>query len=257
MPASAQTIQFKKLNIETLEARLKQPPLKNKDRKTALQEFFLESGCKEGQFQEQPIKGEKLPNLICTLPGELDSIIIVGAHYDSAGHGQGAVDNWSGAALLPSLFESLSAVSRHHTYVFVGFYGEEEGLIGSEFYVKQIPKDRLSKIAAMINMDCLGLTSTKVEENRSDRRLLNILANLANQFKLPIAGVNVDQVGITDSYSFLRRKVPVVSFHSVTQQNLRVLHSNWDTFKAINMSDYYDTYRLITLYLAALDVTLN
>jgi Zn-dependent M28 family amino/carboxypeptidase len=40
------------------------------------------------------------------MPGESDSEIIVGGHFDFVDHGQGIVDDWSGVALLPSLYEA-------------------------------------------------------------------------------------------------------------------------------------------------------
>ncbi|HVV44189.1 MAG TPA: hypothetical protein VHC72_03265 [Bryobacteraceae bacterium] len=41
------------------------------------------------------------------------------------------MDDWSGTALLPSLYEALKLKSRHHTFLFIAFAGEEDGLIGS------------------------------------------------------------------------------------------------------------------------------
>jgi hypothetical protein len=45
--------------------------------------------------------------------------------------------------------------------------------------------------------------------------------------------------------------------HSLTPQTLHILHSADDNMKALQMDDYYDTYRLLALYLALLDVTLD
>jgi hypothetical protein len=48
-----------------------------------------------------------------------------------------------------------------------------------------------------------------------------------------------------------------VTIHSVTQDTLRILHSPRDRFSAIHLDDYYDTYRLISAYLAYLDQVLG
>ena len=71
--------------------------------------------------------------------------------------GDGVVDNWSGASLLPSLYQSLKTELRTHSYIFIGFAGEEGGEIGSRFYVQQMSKEEVAATDAMVNMDTLGL----------------------------------------------------------------------------------------------------
>ena len=105
--------------------------------------------------------------LFRSLPGSTPQVIVVGAHFDHVSEGDGVVDNWSGASLLPSLFQSLMGSARKHTFIFVAFTGEEEGLLGSAFYVKQLSKDQLSNIEAMINLDSLGLGPTEVWVSQS------------------------------------------------------------------------------------------
>ncbi|MDT5158866.1 MAG: hypothetical protein QOH51_3223 [Acidobacteriota bacterium] len=96
--------------------------------------------------------------------------IVIGAHYDHLGRGgegslapregeihHGADDNASGTAgllELARLFSNERARVRR-TLVFIAFSGEEEGLIGSSFYV-QNPLRPLEQTVAMINMDMIG-----------------------------------------------------------------------------------------------------
>ncbi|MGZ4822629.1 MAG: M28 family metallopeptidase, partial [Terriglobales bacterium] len=196
------------------------------------------------------------PNVICVLPGELPAEIVVGAHFDHADLGEGVVDNWSGASLLPDLLESLKAIPRRHTFVFVGFTAEERGLRGSEYYAQHLTPEQLKGIEAMINIDSVGMTPTKVWVSHSDPRLVTLLGHVAKEMKLPVSGVNVENVGSADSESFAKRHVPVITFHSVTQEKLRVLHSAQDNMRAISLPDYYATYKLVAAYLAACDVLL-
>lgn len=250
----AQTISIFQLNHDVIETRLMQFSPKNEDRKTRLQQLFESAGCPADHLQEQKVQDLKLPNIICTLPGKTDSIIIVGAHYDyDSNYGNGVIDNWSGASLLPSLLESLHNVSRNHTYVFIGFSGEERGLVGSRYYVKQLHKDQKSKIRAMVGLDCLGLGGTEVELNRGDKGLIKLLNFVANGTNLPLVGMNVERVGMTDAYSFMDAKIPAVSIHTLTDDTLGILHSLRDRIDAIKMENYYDTYLLVAYYLAALD----
>jgi putative aminopeptidase FrvX len=109
----------------------------------------------------------------------------------------------------------------------------------------------------MVDLDSLGMTSTKIWLNGSDRNFAEMLNALAAAMKLPLQVVNTERVGTTDSAPFAEKKIPTVSLHSLTQENLRVLHPNRDTLDAVNMGDYYATYRLVTAYLTYLDAKLD
>src|ERR1700732_4169024 len=125
--ALAQTVRFKPVPREVVETRLGQYTGNDHAREAALRKMFAEAGCDDQYLSEQPVKGSKLPNVICTLPGSSDKVIIVGAHFDHVADGDGVVDNWGGASLLPSLYEAVKIEPRKHTYVFIGFTDEEQG----------------------------------------------------------------------------------------------------------------------------------
>jgi Zn-dependent M28 family amino/carboxypeptidase len=114
------------------------------------------------------------PNVVGVLPGsdpKLEGeVIVIGAHYDHLGRGgegslaaregevhHGADDNASGVAGLLELARIFSHERERmrRTVLFVAFAGEEEGLIGSSFYV-QNPARPLAQTVAMINMDMIG-----------------------------------------------------------------------------------------------------
>jgi aminopeptidase YwaD len=97
--------------------------------------------------------------------------IVIGAHYDHLGHGgadslaaregeihHGADDNASGTAgvlELARLFATQQQPRPRRTIVFIAFSGEEEGLLGSNYYVNH-PIVPLANTVAMINMDMIG-----------------------------------------------------------------------------------------------------
>lgn len=255
--ALGQQLHFEKLEPSVIEARLKTNRENDIDRAAQLKQLFTEAGC-QGQQAEQAVKGDKLPNVICTLPGSTDHTIIVGAHFDHTGAGKGIIDNWTGAALLASLYQSLRTGPRRHTFIFVGFSGEERGLKGSRSYVKQMSQEQVSKTSAMVNMDSLALAPTKIWVSYSDVGLVRSLWRIADSMQLTVAGVNVDPAAAsTDSVSFSDRKIPAITVHSVTQETVGVLHSTKDDWEAVKLNEYYDTYHLMTAYLAYLDVTLD
>ncbi len=96
--------------------------------------------------------------------------IVIGAHYDHLGRGgegslapregeihHGADDNASGVAGVLELARIFNSQRPrpHRTIVFITFSGEEEGLLGSNYYVNH-PVIPLAKTVAMINMDMIG-----------------------------------------------------------------------------------------------------
>jgi hypothetical protein len=135
----------------------------------------------------EPIKGRTLAldvnvnrlespsyNIVGILPGSdpklKNEAIVLGAHYDHLGRGgegslasregeihHGADDNASGTAALIELARRLSTQGPRprRTIVFIAFSGEEEGLIGSSYYVNH-PVVPLANTIAMINMDMIG-----------------------------------------------------------------------------------------------------
>jgi Peptidase family M28 len=250
-PTGASTqAQYFLLDKEVILARLQKAPRKDTEREMELGKMFRAVGC---QPAEQPVKHLRQPNIICILPGTSDSVILVGAHFDHADEGDGIIDDWSGAALLPSLYQTLAGASRSHTLVFVGFAGEEQGMVGSEFYAKQLTPEQRKNTVAMVNLECLGVSPTKIWMSHSERSLVNLLWGVAQFLQLPLSAVDVDKVGTTDSESFAHYKIPRITIHSITQETWPLLHSKGDNIKAIQSNLYYDSYRLIAAYLAVLD----
>ena len=198
----------------------------------------------------------KAPNLICTLKGASETVIVVGAHFDLVEAGDGVVDNWTGASLLPSLYQGLASEARRHTFRFVAFSGEEKGLVGSRAYVRELDKTKERDIA-MVNMDTLGLGESLVWTSRADPKLVRLIAVAADALKLPVSGMNLEEVGTADSESFTQNKIPAITIHSLTAETLTILHSKKDKIEQVRSEEYYRSYRLILAYLALLDQTLE
>jgi hypothetical protein len=252
--ATADTLGFSLMSREVVEARLGEYGGTNSQRGATLKRLFVEAGCGE-HLSEQPFKGSKAPNVICTLPGDSDRTLIVGGHFDRVTVGDGVADNWSGASLLPSLYQVIRTEPRKHTYIFIGFADEERGLRGSNFYARQMTPEQVAATDAVVNMDVLGLTSPNVWASRSDKRLTLALHYVAMLLDVPLSNVNFELVGSTDSESFAKRKIPRITVHSLTQksEDAGILHSPKDKLSVIRLDDYYATYRLLSAYLVFLD----
>ena len=244
---------FDLLPAATIQQRLETVPSQLPERRARLESLLREAGC--DLLTTLAVPHSQVPDVICTLPGTDPEAgtIVLGAHYDYEAPGAGAVDDWSGAALLPSLYQSLKAQPRRHRLVFIGFAAEEGGLLGSRAYVHKLAKPERSQVRAMVNLECLGLSPPVVWASRADKRLLAAYFAAARALGIPPAGVNVDRVGDDDSHPFLDAKIPVLTIHSVTPETFRILHSRADQVAVIHPRDYYDAYRVAATFLAYID----
>lgn len=255
--SDAVTIEIHSLAPSVIQARLELVTPNMIERRARLESLFREVGCDGEYLTEKPVPHLKDPNLVCVLPGTTSTMIVVGGHYDLVSKGMGAVDDWSGAVMLPSLYQSLKSKARRDTFVFIAFAGEEGGLLGSRAYVKQLSAEERKLIHAMINLECMGTSPPKVWASRADKRLLAFYAHLAPGIGIKAEASNVERIGDDDSHPFLDAKIPVITIHSVTQDTFPILHTPADRLKAIHADDYYDAYRLSANYLALLDQTVD
>jgi Zn-dependent M28 family amino/carboxypeptidase len=251
---AGETLLFSPVSREVIEARLGRYKGGDQQREVALKEMFKEVGCDGERLSEQKVEGYKLPNVICTLPGTSDRVVIVGAHYDHAEIGEGVIDNWSGASLLPSLYQAVKGAPRTHSFIFIGFSSEERGLRGSRYYAEEMTKEQVAATSAMVNLDTLGLGPAEVWTSHSDKNLTDALLYIAGKMKIPAARMDLERVG-ADSMPFEKKSIPSITIHSLTAEtwNAGILHSLKDNSSAMRMDDYYQTYRLLAAYLAYLD----
>ena len=227
-------------------------------------------------------------NVIGILPGSdpklKDETIVIGAHYDHLGRGgegslapregeihHGADDNASGVAgvlELARLFRSQELRPRR-TIVFMAFSGEEEGLLGSNYYVSH-PIVPLANTVAMINMDMIGrmkdnklivggvgtasgwrdligaanhlpapaiiATTANASSPSSIRAALgiDIKASAENKKEQFLLTLSEDGYGPSDHSSFYAKQVPVLFFWTGTHEDY---HKPSDTADKINYID--------------------
>jgi hypothetical protein len=173
--------------------------------------------------------------------------IIIGAHYDHLGRGgegslaskpgeihHGADDNASGTAGLIELARlfSVQTPKLKRTLIFIAFGGEEEGLLGSNYYVNH-PLAPLTNTVGMINMDMIG--------RMKDRKLIIGGVGTAKEWRGMIEPeksfaltLNEDGVGPSDHSSFYLKQVPVLFFWTGTHNDY---HKPSDTWDKINYTD--------------------
>jgi len=248
----AQKVQFTPAEKAAVLERMKAIPETNAARALALKELFSNAGCNGKSLVEQKVDGVDTPNIICRLGTEEGDTVIVGAHYDRNSSAQRPLDNWSGAAILPALYQSLRSRKRSHNFVFVAFADSGINTAGAAFFVKHLSQTQLDHTESMINVDALGLSPIKVWSAHSDKDLVHDLIVMVYALKLSASQIDIAAAGATDSDPFASRHIPQITIHSLTQQNVTT-----GATTQFRPNNYYDTYRLLCGYLAYLDQTLK
>jgi len=207
-------------------------------------EEFKAAGLQPGgvngtYYQPFDAKGSATQNIIAVLPGETDDVIVIGAHMDHLGARRGTVyygadDNASGTTGLVTMAKAFakSPIKLKRTLVFISFSGEELGLLGSLFYVKN-PTVPMAKIKFMVNMDMIGYShnalniigvETTLEGDRFARDLIS-KTGITPTFLASVAQ------GGSDHMPFEKLGVPVGVFHTGLHDNY---HQPTDTVEKID-----------------------
>lgn len=205
----------------------------------------------------------KTDNVIGLLPGDDpkvgSEVVVIGAHYDHLGRGgpeslspkekgevhHGADDNASGTAGLLELAEAFAydkfqkiAIALlgpvlKRSVLFIAFSGEEEGTLGSSFFVKN-PTVPFEKITTMVNMDMIG--------RMKDSTIIVQGAGTSPIWKELVSGVNKeiglkvkftdDGYGPSDHSPFYAKEKPVLFFFSGSHSDYHKPSDTWDKINA-------------------------
>lgn len=97
-------------------------------------------------------------NVIAETGGRTDRVVVAGAHLDSVLGTVAMNDNGSGSATLLEIAEQLAelGIEPRNQVRFIWFGAEENGLLGSEYYVSQLTKREIKDIAVNINVDMIA-----------------------------------------------------------------------------------------------------
>ena len=197
------------------------------------------AGAGKSYFQSFPTRFGTLRNVLIMIPGSdpvlQNDVIVVGAHYDHVGYGNkrnsfgpfgyvhnGADDNASGVAGLIKIAETLAelSISCRRTILLAFWDGEEQGLLGSKYFVKNQPECiQDKKIIFSINLDMIGRLRHRqlnVFGARSATGLETLVTranNLSEKESLELI-FNWDITPDSDHYPFLKAKVPTLMLHT-------------------------------------------
>jgi aminopeptidase Y len=88
--------------------------------------------------------------------GVASNVVMAGAHLDSVNAGPGIQDNGSGSAALIEVAEEMAKVKTRNKVRFAWWGAEESGLVGSTYYVNNLPVEEQAKVALYLNFDMIG-----------------------------------------------------------------------------------------------------
>ncbi|MCB2198428.1 M28 family peptidase [bacterium] len=174
-----------------------------------------------------------------------DEVVIIGAHYDHLGYGQmgsteygihaihnGADDNASGTAVLLELAHYFAEHPVGPTLWFVGFTGEEVGLVGSNWFVNH-PAASLDNATFMLNIDMVGRTvdhKLTVYGVHSAKGLKE-MAQAAGEGSPMTLTYTGGGYGASDQTSFYVKGIPVLHLLGALHEDY---HTSRDDFDKIN-----------------------
>lgn len=237
---------------EEIRAEFDSVPCKNGDRLNAVKSLFEKMGAKPEEIVVEKVKGvENVVVRKASATGSKEKIII-GAHYDKTADGCGAIDNWTGVVALAHVYRTVKELQLKKNVVFVAFGEEEKGLVGSSGMAGAIGKEQVAEYCAMINIDSLGIGAPQTLDNVSSEKLIDFTAALAEKINAPFARSRVDGAS-SDSASFIKKKIPAVTIHSLNHDWRRILHSSNDNPSKINHDSVYMGYRLVLALLLRVD----
>ena len=203
--------------------------------------YGLKPGADNGTFfQEWDVKTgpenavTRLKNVIGFIPGKKESFtdqtVILAAHYDHLGRGwpdvrngnegeihPGADDNASGISVLLEIAKNLGeSLSPDRNILFVAFTGEENKLMGSEYFFQQYKRFPVDKIMGVVNLDTVGRLDGK--------KPMVIGSSSAKEWKFIFMGIGfttgiesdliAQDLDASDQVTFVQAGIPAIQLFS-------------------------------------------
>lgn len=202
----------------------------------------------------------KARNVIATLKGsELpNEKILIGGHLDSWDLATGAIDNGIGSFAILDIARTFKAnnLKPKRTIQFVMFMGEEQGLLGSTYMVREAVKDgSIENIKYMFNIDMggnpIGVNAGgKLSDTTFFKAIGEEIAAIDTLYKNRFS----NRSGLhSDHQPFMLEGVPILSvIGNLDRAIYKCYHADCDDFSLVNKDHITNTVRFGTMILYAL-----
>lgn len=188
----------------------------------------VDLGLKLSLAINNTIKKSVSNNVVAVLPGtkRADEYLIYSAHWDHLGKGEaingdsiynGAVDNATGTAALLLLADAFKKAKHQpeRSILFIALTGEEQGLLGSEYYASH-PLVPVNKTVADINIDAMeasGMSKDIVVVGYGQSELEDYLTDAAKKQERVVAKDPNPSAGSyfrSDHFNFAKVGIPAL-----------------------------------------------
>lgn len=196
-------------------------------------------------------EGKTSYNTVAEIPGtdKADEVIMLGGHLDSWHAATGATDNAIGCAIMMEAMRILKTlnVKPRRTIRVALWSGEEEGLLGSQAYVKahlgsfENPKPGYEKFGGYFNIDS-GTGRVRGAGVFGPPEAANIIRKILEPFKDDgVVGANASRsrnLGGSDNTSFNQAGMPGIGMgQDPIEYQSNTWHTNLDTYERILEDD--------------------
>lgn len=193
-------------------------------------------------------------NIISKKSSEMnDKKIIVCAHYDSTENNVGVLDNASGVSTVLEIARCLQDYTLPYEIDFIFFSAEEEGCVGSNYYLENLTQKEKNNIIGVINIDMVGekYGNELIMGTSSGRP--NLLTLLMNKYLkdevLPVTFF----LGASDDYHFSQNNIPAFTLINKKDINLNT-KTYGEQLKNLDVDKLSDIVDTISNFLMWLDV---
>ena len=194
-----------------------------------------------------------------------DKYIVLGAHYDHIGAGNGYIwngadDNGSGTVGVLTIARAIKATGEkpENSIIFAFWTAEEEGLLGSRYYVRNLPFPS-SRIKLNMNFDMI---SRYISEDETKKVTMTYTSSFPQFRDLTSANLEKHHIdldvdyqpssnppGGTDHRSFVEAGIPVIRFkpghreeYHTPMDEIRTV--DWDIMEKIIRISFADAWEL-------------
>jgi len=189
-------------------------------------------------------------NIVAELPGtdKAAEVVMLGAHFDSWHSGTGAVDNAAGSAAMMEAMRILKATGLRlrRTVRLVLWTGEEQGLLGSQAYVKEhfgdpaamTLKPEHARVSVYFNMDN-GSGAIRGVYLQGNEAVRPIFAAWMEPFRsLGMTTMAIRNVASTDHRSLDAIGIPAFQFiQDPLDYGSNAHHTNNDVYERVQPED--------------------
>eukprot|EP00002_Diphylleia_rotans_P013500 TRINITY_DN263_c0_g1_i1.p1 TRINITY_DN263_c0_g1~~TRINITY_DN263_c0_g1_i1.p1 ORF type:complete len:435 (+),score=83.20 TRINITY_DN263_c0_g1_i1:50-1354(+) len=202
---------------------------------------FKSFGYSDVQYQNFTVSGTPTSNVIAVKRGSRypDEIVVIGAHFDStsentAKSAPGAEDNGSGTSAVLAIAKAFASSNSERTIHFIAFSGEEQGLLGSAYYVSKADK---TKVLNALTMDMVSYWKSRrgilIEGTRQFASLMSVVETNVKAYTRLTVDLSYSSFG-SDHVSFQRAGIPAILGIDLDWGSYPDYHRTTDTYDKLD-----------------------